>query len=169
MTWTTDNNPHTTGKFVNGGGKRKVPRDLAKLARTYTTESIEEIVDIMRNAKKPSDRLKAAEILLDRGYGKAPLKIELTKSDLDDTKKSEFQLLFEQAAERAHKALAAIPALPAPAESIGQQIIPPSVEQQKSQLRDKAQLALDIAGTAGITIIESRLSEESLPQLHEIK
>ncbi len=157
--FTKENNPHTLGTLDQ---TRKTPRDVAKHARQYTIEAIENAAYIMRNAAKDSDKMKAIEFLVERGHGKAPLKIELTKGDLDDSKKSEFQLLFESAAERAHKALHAIPELPAPPLDIT-----PPCEQAKSQLRDKTQLALETANAAGITIVESR--EESAPLPHEIK
>lgn len=41
------------------------------LARLFTREAIGTLVEILRGAGKPADRLKAAEALLDRGYGKA--------------------------------------------------------------------------------------------------
>lgn len=51
--------------------------DLKELARTFTREAIETTAMIMRNATAADGaRLKAAENLLDRGWGKAPLVIE---------------------------------------------------------------------------------------------
>jgi hypothetical protein len=41
------------------------------LARLFTREAIGALVEIVRGAGKPADRLRAAEALLDRGYGRA--------------------------------------------------------------------------------------------------
>lgn len=140
--------------------KRKVPRDLAKLARTYTVEATLQIVNEMRFGEKSSDRLKAADMLLDRGYGKAPQKIELTPADEDENKKSAFQVMFEAAAKRAHESLMARPENPPPVLT-EQQVLVPEMSQEKSQLSDKGKLALEAAREAGITVIEDALPEES--------
>jgi hypothetical protein len=54
-------------------GPARHPSSLKKmreLAQSYTEEAIEALVDIMRTAEEPRDRLLAINILLDRGYGK---------------------------------------------------------------------------------------------------
>ncbi len=140
--------------------RRKTPRDLAKLARAYTREALDETVHIMRNAKNDSDKLKAVAIILDRGYGKAPLKIEISDSEGNESQRSEFQKFFESAAERAVSALRTIPQLPAPAVDVTP--FDPLAE-IKSEIRTKSNLALEAASSAGIPINESRL-ESSSPQ-----
>ena len=63
---------HVTKKFVG--------RDIATVARKYTTEAMETIVSIMRDAKADQmTRLKAAALLLDRGYGKIPQTINMVQ------------------------------------------------------------------------------------------
>lgn len=43
-----------------------------RLARMHTSEAVGAIVDVMRNPMaKDTDRLRAAELLLDRGHGRA--------------------------------------------------------------------------------------------------
>jgi len=43
-----------------------------RLARAHTAEAVGTLVQVMRNgAAKDSDRIKAAEVLLERGHGKA--------------------------------------------------------------------------------------------------
>jgi len=58
-------------------------RTLASLARAYTVESVDVLVSVITGAMadvKPSDRIKAAEILLDRGWGKATQVLQLEPS-----------------------------------------------------------------------------------------
>ena len=53
-------------------------RKITELARSYALEAIDTLIDILRNSPKGSDRVQAAKIILDRGYGKASsfLKLE---------------------------------------------------------------------------------------------
>ena len=60
-----------------GESKERTKFYLASLARDYTEEALDLIVKAMRVATKEADRLKAAEILLERGWGKAPIEINL--------------------------------------------------------------------------------------------
>jgi hypothetical protein len=58
-------------------------KTLAQLARENTVEAIELIRSvIVDQAQKTSDRLRAAEYLLDRGWGKA---VSVTHIDISDT------------------------------------------------------------------------------------
>jgi hypothetical protein len=68
---------------------RQLPdgRTLASLAREYTEESVNVLVAVVKGTMsdiKPSDRIRAAEILLDRGWGKAKetVQLELTAENL---------------------------------------------------------------------------------------
>ncbi len=59
-----------------GQGAKKVA-DVQSAAREFTTEAIETLADVMNDAKAPpSARVAAANILLDRGHGKAVQHIE---------------------------------------------------------------------------------------------
>lgn len=75
--------PWQKGVSGNPGGRSKTTKQLAKLAREYTDEALATVVSIMRDeGNKPIDRLRAADIILDRGYGKAKQKIELEDAAL---------------------------------------------------------------------------------------
>ncbi len=68
------------GKFIKGhsgnaGGRPRDERKVAELARSYSVEAIDTLVDIMRNGKDERVRGTAATALLDRGWGKP--KVEL--------------------------------------------------------------------------------------------
>jgi hypothetical protein len=62
------------GTCPNPGGRPKAVREVAALAREYSEAAINTLADIMLdvNAHTPS-RVRAAEILLERGCGRAPL------------------------------------------------------------------------------------------------
>jgi len=66
---------------------------LSELAKTYTEEALETLVDVARNGRTDAARVSAANALLDRAYGKAmvndvksfstlpPMIIELTSPE----------------------------------------------------------------------------------------
>ena len=66
------------GKSGNPGGRPKDEHRVSELARSYTTEAIETLVDLMRHGKDERVRGTAAQALLDRGWGKA--KVEVASS-----------------------------------------------------------------------------------------
>lgn len=67
------------GKSPNPGGRRDDTRELAALARGYTLECVQTVYGIMVNKKAMhSDRLRAAQILLERGHGKPVQEINAT-------------------------------------------------------------------------------------------
>ena len=45
---------------------------LSELAKTYTEEALETLVDVARNGRTDSARVAAANAILDRAYGKCP-------------------------------------------------------------------------------------------------
>ncbi len=66
------------GQTGNPGGRPKGVKEVQDLARRYTTDAIQTLADICAStAATPSARVAAAEVLLDRGWGKAAQKIEL--------------------------------------------------------------------------------------------
>src|SRR5918997_6623791 len=78
------------GESGNPAGRPKLDPELKAFARSYTLEALTTVVEIMGNKKQPaSARIRAAEIILDRGHGKAPQVIEpenydiMTNAELD--------------------------------------------------------------------------------------
>lgn len=55
---------------------------LSELAKTYTEEALETLVDVARNGRTDAARVSAANALLDRGYGKPAVKEEQEIVDL---------------------------------------------------------------------------------------
>ena len=64
--------PGTSG---NPGGRPKDEARVAELARSYTSEAIDTLVDLMRNGRDERVRGTAAQALLDRGWGKPKLEV----------------------------------------------------------------------------------------------
>ena len=63
------------GQSGNPGGRPKDEHRVAELARSYTLEAIDTLVELMRHGKYERVRGTAAQALLDRGWGKAKLEV----------------------------------------------------------------------------------------------
>ena len=55
---------------------------LSELAKTYTEEALETLVDVARNGRTDAARVSAANALLDRAYGKPAVREEKEIVDL---------------------------------------------------------------------------------------
>ena len=69
-----------SGQFVPGssgnpGGRPKDEARVAELARSYTSEAIGPLVELMRHGKEERVRGTAALALLDRGWGKPKVEV----------------------------------------------------------------------------------------------
>ena len=69
-----------SGQFVPGssgnpGGRPKDEARVAELARSYTSEGIDTLVELMRHGKEERVRGTAAQALLDRGWGKPKVEV----------------------------------------------------------------------------------------------
>jgi|GEM_PF-5435972 len=60
------------GSSGNPRGRPKKDFNIAALAITFTEEAFAAIVEIMRNAPRTNDRLRAAETIIERAYGRTP-------------------------------------------------------------------------------------------------
>ena len=63
------------GQSGNPGGRPRDEHRVAELARSYTLEAIDTLVELMRDGKDERMRGTAAQALLDRGWGKAKLEV----------------------------------------------------------------------------------------------
>ena len=78
---------NTSGQFLKGhsgnaGGRPKDEHKVAELARSFTTEAIDTLVELMRSGKDERVRGTAAQALLDRGWGKP--KVEVVTDEKQD-------------------------------------------------------------------------------------
>lgn len=66
------------GQSGNPSGRPKVPEEIKSAFREHTLEAVETLVKIMNApGAKDADRLRAAEVILDRGWGKAAQSMEV--------------------------------------------------------------------------------------------
>ena len=75
-----------SGRFAKGysgnsGGRPKDEHNVAELARSYTVEALETLVELMRNGRDERVRGTAAQALLDRGWGKPKVEVVSENSD----------------------------------------------------------------------------------------
>jgi hypothetical protein len=64
--------PFKKGQSGNPAGRSKATHTISQLAKAYTEEATETLAEIMRTGKTEQAQVRAAEPLLDRGWGKAP-------------------------------------------------------------------------------------------------
>lgn len=74
-----------TGRFVAGnscGGRKPIPEDLREAFQLLGHDALEMLRSVMldENARN-ADRIKAAEIILDRGYGRPWQALDFEPSD----------------------------------------------------------------------------------------
>ena len=77
---TFKNKRMTSGQFAPGvsgnpGGRPKDEARVAELARSYTAEAIDTLVELMRHGKDDRVRGTAAQALLERGWGKPKIEV----------------------------------------------------------------------------------------------
>ena len=63
------------GQSGNPGGRPKDEHRVGELARSYTLEAIETLVDLMRHGRDERVRGTAAQAILDRGWGRAKVEV----------------------------------------------------------------------------------------------
>jgi hypothetical protein len=77
------------GPSPNPGGRPKEVREVTALARQLSEVAIKVLAKIAIEGKNEGARVRAAEVLLDRGWGKAPQEVKIE----DVTKRPTDQLL----------------------------------------------------------------------------
>ena len=72
------------GPSPNPGGRSKGQKQLIKLAREHTTEALQAIVRVLlADGTSDRDRLAAARLVLERGWGKPHQSTEITATVTD--------------------------------------------------------------------------------------
>lgn len=76
-----------TGRFVKGyggGGRKRLPEDLKEAFRAAAPDALAVLKRILLNEEaKDADRIRCAEIILDRGYGKPVQAVDLDTTQAD--------------------------------------------------------------------------------------
>jgi Family of unknown function (DUF5681) len=62
--------PFKKGQSGNPSGRSKDAHTISQLAKAYTEEAIEKLASIMRTGRTEQAQVRAAEALLDRGWGR---------------------------------------------------------------------------------------------------
>jgi hypothetical protein len=72
--------------MLPGAGRKQDAISVTMLARQHTEPAIKVLVEIANNPKAaPASRVAAAAALLDRGWGKAPIQVDVShKAKFDD-------------------------------------------------------------------------------------
>jgi hypothetical protein len=82
------------GKSGNLGGRPKASYDVQELARSYTLDAINKLVEHM-NGDNAQVSLRACEILLERGYGK-PIQPQHVSGTMDMTLTEKMDAVFKR-------------------------------------------------------------------------
>ena len=80
--------PFEKGKSGNPGGRpKRTPEeaDLIEACRTKTPEALQTILELMDESDNDRVKLAAAQYVIERGWGKAPERIELLAATVDLT------------------------------------------------------------------------------------
>lgn len=85
--------PFEIGKSGNPGGRPKVPEEFKELAKKYSIDALERCITIVRDPKaNVSHVLKAAELIMDRAFGK-PIQ---AKEDIEVNDYDEYDNMTEE-------------------------------------------------------------------------
>jgi hypothetical protein len=71
--------PFPKGISPNPNGRPRTPAEMKEAFKAATPEAIDYLVKLIRNKKaRTSDRIRACEIIIDHGLGKAPQEIQFS-------------------------------------------------------------------------------------------
>lgn len=70
--------PWQKGQSGNPGGRPKVVGEIRDLARQHTATAIDTLVQVCKSGESESARVAAAQVLLDRGWGRPLQMTELS-------------------------------------------------------------------------------------------
>lgn len=72
----------TKGSSGNPGGRPKLPAELKQAFQEAAPEALRVLLDIMLDEEaRAADRIRCAEVILERGYGKPAQEVSLTAAE----------------------------------------------------------------------------------------
>ena len=74
--------PIKPGEVRNPGGRPKVPEEVKAALQAATPAAVATLVEIMTSGKSEDTRVKAANIILERVYGKATAQVDVRVTDV---------------------------------------------------------------------------------------
>ena len=74
--------PVQPGEARNPSGRPKVPEDVKAALKAATPAAVATLVEIMTSGKSEDTRVKAANIILERVYGKATAQVDVRVTDV---------------------------------------------------------------------------------------
>jgi hypothetical protein len=93
--------PFQPGQSGNPGGRPKGLAEVRDLARAHTTLAINTLAEIATHGSSEAARIASAIALLDRGWGRPAVSIEVHEPDPDD-----FEARFADALEHTRRIMA---------------------------------------------------------------
>jgi hypothetical protein len=95
------------GASANPAGRPRIPESLVRAARQHTRQALSVLLKLMRGAKSESVKLRAAEIVLDRGWGKSVQAVQVDgqflAKKLSEMSDAELQAFEQKLLERADR------------------------------------------------------------------
>lgn len=70
------------GQSGNPAGRPKTPEEVRAAFQAATPKALEVLLEVMANGKSEQTRVKAAEVVLDRAYGKAAAQVNVNVTDV---------------------------------------------------------------------------------------
>ena len=74
--------PIQPGEIRNPGGRPSIPEDVKAALKAATPAAVATLVEIMTQGKSEDTRVKAANIILERVYGKAAAQVNVNVTDV---------------------------------------------------------------------------------------
>lgn len=74
--------PNPKGRPKASEQRRREERDARLLARDHSVEAVEKMIHILRKGKTQNLQLAAANMIVDRGYGRPPQALEVYGGDV---------------------------------------------------------------------------------------
>ena len=105
------------GHSLNPGGRPALPADLREAAQAHSSKAMTVLAEMLDDPD-PRVRIRAAEVLLDRGYGKPTQQIDANVAQTIDTGRAHIEALLRLAREAKEPKLVVEhpPLLPSPDE-----------------------------------------------------